>query len=281
MRPTDSRHSPLRRPLLVALAGLPLLAVACEVAAALMPLANHLASVAVANWAQTHPQVGQRITELLTAFSEPTAKVETAPPAGTPPALALDVAMLKLDRDAEGAIVPMPFDDGEVLRDGRGDRAAGDKFKVTFRPNQPCYVYVISIDATGWPTPVFPGPESSLDNPLRADQQVTVGEGTRWYGLDQYRGIEQFYFMASLVRRPDIEELFAEFNAMQPRPETDTEVRRVTTPVVAKRGIYGTDVGEPAKVQDEAGGSHDVLPTEFLSRIGEVDLVVTRYFDHQ
>ncbi|MFT6791969.1 MAG: hypothetical protein ACJA04_001184 [Cellvibrionaceae bacterium] len=187
--------------------------------------------------------------------------------------LQLDVALLK-----DGS-PPVVIEDGAVLYDAGEKLLDSDRIKIVFGTNQPCYVYVVGIDATGWVTPVFPSSESFFLNPISAHQPIQIPEGSRWYALDQYRGVETFYFMASRVRRPDIEKLLAEFSA-KVRPPME-QYQPVENPTIASRGIVAIDVGKPARVQNQKGQTHNIAPPSFIAGVDGIDLVVTRWFYHK
>lgn len=245
---------------------------ACE---AVLPVAilvgKSLLSASASNYSSSYSVF---IDEMLTLFMTEKKPEDTAKSGSTASKpLKLDVALLK-----DGS-PPIPIQDGAVLYDGRGDLSKSDRIKITFSVNQPSYVYVVAIDATGWVTPVFPSAESSLQNPISSRQSVQIPEGSRWYALDQYRGVETFYFMASRVRRPDLEKLLSNFSKLE-RSEM-REYQPVEAPAIASRGIVAIDAGAPTKVQNQVGQTHNVIPTSFKTKIGSVDLVVTRWFYHK
>ncbi len=72
----------------------------------------------------------------------------------TPRGIQLDVAMVK-KTILNGAETQLPIQDGDILRDGRGNPQTGDKFRIMFRANTDCYVYVIAIDVSAWAHGVF------------------------------------------------------------------------------------------------------------------------------
>ena len=142
----------------------------------------------------------------------PAAQSAAYPSAGQGPysssgAIVLEAAILaqRASDRAARRTDPVPIQDGDTLRDGGSDPRKGDVMKFSFRVNCDCYVYVIGADATGYIARIFPDPASGLSNPVRANQQYVVPGGTSWYGLDQYKGVEQVFFIASRGPRKDIE----------------------------------------------------------------------------
>jgi hypothetical protein len=177
---------------------------------------------------------------------------------------------------------PKPIQDGDTLRDGGADPRKGDVTKFSFRANCDCYVYVIGADATGYIARIFPDPASNLSNPVRANQQYVVPEGTAWYGLDQYKGVEQVFFIASRTPRQDIEGPLSQL-AQTPRtapPQNYRSVREAATSD-ASRGLVKVQMGAPSTVQGESGQRYNFTPQSFAAQSGADDVVITRWFNHQ
>jgi hypothetical protein len=204
---------------------------------------------------------------------------------GSSAAIVLDAAILaqRASDRAARRTDPTPIQDGETLRDGGSDPRKGDVTKFSFRVNCDCYVYVIGADATGYIARIFPDPASRLTNPVRANQQYVVPEGTTWYGLDQYKGVEQVFFVASRTPRKDIEGPLTEL-AQTPRkapPPNYRAVREVAMSSTAMRGLVKVQMGTPSAVQSESGQRFSFTPQAFAAQGGADDVVVTRWFNHE
>jgi hypothetical protein len=195
----------------------------------------------------------------------------------------LDVAILAQrasDRAAQRTN-PVPIKDGEVLRDGGSDPRKGDVVKFSFRANCDCNVYVIGVDATGYVVRVFP--EKGAKPAVRANRQYVVPEGTAWYGLDQYKGTEQVFFIASRRPRPDIEKSLDQL-AKTSRASLSRNyrpVREAAVPDAATRGLVKVQMGTKSTVRSEAGQSHSFVPQAFVAQQSADDVVVTRWFRHE
>ncbi|HEX9793293.1 MAG TPA: DUF4384 domain-containing protein [Planctomycetota bacterium] len=198
--------------------------------------------------------------------------------AGRPP-ISLDVAILR-ETVVDEQSIPTPIPNGTTLHDGGGDPNAGDNLKFSFEAGAPCYIYVISVDGSGWAQPIFPSPSSPGTNPVAAHRQFTIPEGNEWFFLDQYRGVETVYFMASYVPRKDIEDMMADL-AGRTRPALSRGVARVGEAAVVERGIGGTRAGKAASVAASDGSIHAFNPTSFFSEQGRGDMVITRWFRHE
>ncbi len=201
------------------------------------------------------------------------------------PAIVLDAAILaqRASERAARRADPVPIQDGEVLRDGGSDPRKGDVVKFSFRANCDCYVYVIGVDATGYVARVFPDPATRKTNPVRADQLYIVPEGTAWYGLDQYKGVEQVFFIASRGPRQDLETSLGQL-AKTPRSglaRSSRPVREAVIPPQAMRGLVKIQMGTQSAVQAESGQRVSFTPQAFAAQAGVDDIVVTRSFSHQ
>jgi|SRR5882672_8556124 len=205
-------------------------------------------------------------------------------PYGAPAASAivLDVAVLaqRASERAARRTDPVPIQDGETLRDGGSDPRKGDVVKFSFRANCDCYVYVIAIDATGYVARVFP--EQQGGNPVRANQQYVAPQGTAWYGLDQYKGTEQIFFIASRQPRPDIENSLSQL-AKTDRSSLSRNFRPVREAAVdpATRGLVRVQMGTQSSVRTESGQQYSFTPQAFAAQPGTDDVAVTRWFRHE
>lgn len=193
-------------------------------------------------------------------------------------AVAVDVAMVKQRHTDTGKEVVL-MSDGEVMKDGGATKESGDRFKIVVRTNCDCYLYILSIDGSGWAEPVFPAQDSTIPNPVKKDQEYAFPEAGHWYTLDQVKGIETFYVVASANRRTDLEESFAQL-AKEKRPET-TIVAKVEEPPIIPRGVGAVTTRGIVKVQDETGTALTVTPLSYAASQPGQDVTVTRWFKHE
>ncbi|HSA88053.1 MAG TPA: DUF4384 domain-containing protein [Nitrospira sp.] len=192
--------------------------------------------------------------------------------------VAVDVAMIRQKHtDKVKEVVLM--NDGEVLKDGGANKEAGDRFKIVVRTNCDCYLYITSIDGSGWAEPVFPAKESRTVNPVKKDQEYAFPESGHWYTLDQIKGIESFFIVASANRRLDLEESLAKL-AAEKRPNTKI-VAKVEEPPVIPRGVGSVTTRGILKVQDETGTAVQVTPLSYAATPPSQDVTVTRWFKHE
>jgi hypothetical protein len=200
---------------------------------------------------------------------------------GTPAGVALEVALLAQQRTPDGQVRLRPVHDGDVLYDGRGDPARGDKIKIFFTANCACYVYVIGIDATGYVAKIFPDGDLHATGPVVPGSKNLVPGGTTWWGLDDYRGVEQIYFIASRERRRDIEDLVGQLAGQRPSLPADYRPVREPAIVAMTRGLVQVQSAAPATVPTEFGSDQQISPTLFQSTVADADLAITRWFRHE
>ncbi len=198
-----------------------------------------------------------------------------------PPGVALDVALLAQQRTPEGEVRLRPVADGDVLYDGRGDPQRGDKIKIFFAANCACHVYVIGIDATGYVAQIFPEAQGNASSRVAPGARYLVPGGTTWWGLDEYRGIEQIYFIASRERRADIENLVTQLAGQRPAPPANYRSVRQPAIVPVARGLVQVQSAAPTVVPTEYGAGQQISPVSFQSTVADADLVITRWFRHE
>lgn len=192
--------------------------------------------------------------------------------------VAVDVAMIRQKQTEKGKEIVL-MNDGEVLKDGGANKEAGDRFKIVVRTNCDCYIYITSIDGSGWAEPVFPAKDSKVVNPVKKDEEYAFPETGHWYTLDQIKGIESFFVVASANRRPDLEESLAKL-AAEKRPNTKI-VAKVEEPPVIPRGVGSIKTRGILKVQDETGTAVQVTPLSYAATPPNQDVTVTRWFNHE
>ena len=91
-----------------------------------------------------------------------------------------------------------------------GEMKSGDHYKVYFRANRDCHVYVYQAEATGQVFRLFPlkkydGVALNHTNPVQALADYVLPANDRYFLLDDTTGKEKIYFVASLQRNPRLE----------------------------------------------------------------------------
>jgi hypothetical protein len=186
----------------------------------------------------------------------------------------LDVALIRQVSTSNGKQVAL-MQDGETLKGG----ADGDRFKLVVRTNCECFVYVISIDGSGWAQPVFPLVNGTVTNPFKPEVEQSFPDGPYWFTLDQFKGVETFFLVASPARRTDLEESLTEL-AGQQRPVAHANAQ-VEEPAVIPNGFGKIQAGQATQVRDEAQQPVQVTPLSYVAAKAGEDVRVTRWFKHQ
>jgi uncharacterized protein DUF4384 len=179
----------------------------------------------------------------------------------------------------EGRSIPVSVRNGDTLRDGGG--IGGDNYKIFFRATQPCHVYVVQADSTGKLDVLFPGGLSGGHNPVPAGVECSIPGASNWLYLDQNKGIEHIFFLASRDPNAELSDVLAKLERAEPI-RTAQPARRIDTPLVVTRGAGGTRPGTMRPVAFENGATASFSPTEFLAMGSRSSQIVqTRWFRHE
>jgi len=196
----------------------------------------------------------------------------------SPEPVAVDVALVRQKVTAKGKEVVL-MNDGDVLTDGGVNKEAGDRFKIVVRTNCDCYLYMLSIDGSSWAEAVFPSKGNTTPNPVKKDQEYAFPEGPHWFSLDQVKGIESFFVVASANRRADLEESLEQM-AAETRPTT-TIVAKVEEPPVIPGGVGSVKARGIITVKDDTGTAVQVTTLSYAASQPGQDVTVTRWFKHE
>lgn len=182
--------------------------------------------------------------------------------------------------------MPFPVVDGEVLYDRFGTHEEGDSLKLCFRTSLDCWVYILSIDGTGYAQPIFPSTFAGFTNPVKANQPYMFPDGNEWIPLDSHRGVEHLYFLASRTPRPDLDQALTTIAACvreedsvrhQDRKE---ELAQVQSAAPVSGGFDKTRTSTVPGVENKQGEKFPVEAQIFANKTA-ADIVVTRWFRHQ
>jgi hypothetical protein len=118
---------------------------------------------------------------------------EAAPRSG---AINVEFAMLR-----EGGKKPVQVKNGDTLK-------SGDAYFFHIKASRDCHLYLFQVDASGTVFRLFPNPKYHTgSNPVKAKARLTLpNEGEVFY-LDETKGREEFYFLASEEPVESLEQL--------------------------------------------------------------------------
>lgn len=191
-------------------------------------------------------------------------------PSIDPGALQIDFSLFKGD-GGEYKVLP----DGARLRDGVNRPEPGDRFGIAFSTVASVYVYIVSIDATGWAQTLFPYPDvPGFSNPVRPSQPVLL-PSERLYGLDDARGIETIFVLVSRTPNRELEAALAPLRGLERSASTASRSAQahVTVPLTGQRGLIGI-------VPGAAVANNRPLDRYFTSP-GSQEFAFSRWFYHE
>jgi len=196
-----------------------------------------------------------------------------------PTDLKIEFTLLK-EALVDGRWQAVSIRDGDTLYDLRPD-GKKDHYKISLRANQDCYVYVVQLDSRGKLDPLFPRSQwTAAANPVKANTDYFIPASTKWLVLDQNKGIEHFYLLASKAPKPkleaDLDKIIAQNKIAQP-----VKALNLKEPVVFSRGCGGAEEShDPRQASlDEGKTTAAFQPFVFVGTGDE--LVETRWFYHK
>lgn len=170
-----------------------------------------------------------------------------------------------------GRYQAVPVVDGDTL-------TQRDHYKIIFKSNLNCYLYVVQLDSTGKIDPLFPSQFTALNNPVEQNVLYEIPSDNQWFFLDANTGIETIYFIASQTRRGDIEQVLQK---LQRRNSSLIQRQPISmnTSAVLTRGIKGIRAGKTQNISLMSGGQSAYTSTVIQSV--QAEFVMTRYFNHR
>jgi hypothetical protein len=143
-----------------------------------------------------------------------------------------------------------PLEDGSVLN-------SGDHYKIQFTPLENGYVYIFQIDSGDTVYQLFPmdewgGVVLNNFNPVKANKTYSLPADGKSFVLDDQKGLETIYFLASRNDDPNIKKLAEQlYDARQQNnKQLDTMAQRGLKQSFKTRG--------PAKVVSDSSAKAEV-----------------------
>lgn len=169
----------------------------------------------------------------------------------------LMVGMVPAVLGAEGSF---SFTWGFFLKDGRGEIkslafdtqegvVSGDLLRIYLELRDRSYVYLYLFDSMEDLYMVFPPDPGFYRGEFPAWHKAYIPSGRNWFTLDDAKGTERFFLLASATRMADLEELTGRFLADRDDPDLQGDLLAlIRTKVELFSGGSGFDV-VPAQVR--------------------------------
>jgi len=188
---------------------------------------------------------------------------------------------------------------GAIVRSTQGSRLVpiesdaplktGDRFKIMLELQKKCFIYVIHQNPQGGFQLLFPYNLKQVPADHGVDKRFYIPRGDIWFELDEQRGIETFYLMASAERLNVLEKFFRDYDRAEQNAEKEAfeesilaEIRRVRVehrqlkaqperPVQIVGNLRGLESDQRLLKPDIASIAVQVSAKKFFSRIFTID----------
>ena len=144
-----------------------------------------------------------------------------------------------------------------------------------FSTMEPAYVYIVSIDATGWAQTLFPYPDiPGYNNPVAPGGPILL-PNEQLYGLDDARGTENIFVLVSRTPNRALEQALAPLRGVERTTMLASRgvTEQVTIPMVGQRGLVGIVPG--------ASRAENVSLDRFFTAPNASELAFSRWFVHE
>lgn len=168
--------------------------------------------------------------------------------------------------------------DGEILR-----RSAGDQFQIYLAPGFDAFIYIYAVDATGWVQRLYPDHARGHTNPVRVNENITLPRPGYYFGLDEYAGMHEIWFLASPHPRPDVDQQLSLFSLDRKRPNTQFQSRsgdpaRISRASVLARGLVEVGPAPLTQMVASDGSRYDVTPARLFGDVAVGEIAFSRWF---
>ncbi|MBI4244905.1 MAG: DUF4384 domain-containing protein [Planctomycetes bacterium] len=165
-----------------------------------------------------------------------------------------------------GSSSVMQLKDGDVL-------TSKDNYKIVFSASRPCYAYIFQIDATTKIDILLPEEGERYD--VTKSEPIYAPAGDEWFYLDENKGVEHVYLIASINPILELEDLLKSVRGTSWQMKTKVSVQK---PVVINTVTEKSEHGGEAAVKTKDGKVYKLD----LSRYQSADKVcLTRWFKHE
>lgn len=138
-------------------------------------------------------------------------------------------------KEADGSYTEVVVREGSILR-------SRDHFQVHLEINRPSHIYVLLFDSQGQASQLFPDPKIEQAGFVEGGRKVAIPDKDLWYWLDENRGTETVYVLASQEPMTDIRGLLSKM-----AKASDDERKRLSREIRQRIGIVERGVGGVTK----------------------------------
>jgi hypothetical protein len=165
---------------------------------------------------------------------------------------------------------------------------SGDQIKFFVKLEKKCFVYLIYHSSQGEVSVLFPYRFEQLSRDYDTEAQYYIPQGKEWFELDEHRGQETFYLLASAKRLHELESLINKYETADPakKPELTkeilVEIRKLRKahrkfksfaekPVTIMGHLRGSEKVEAAGAPDVIKLAMEISGKNFYSRTFTID----------
>lgn len=126
---------------------------------------------------------------------------------------------------------------------------SGDQFKINFMTDSDGYLYVVNFDSQGKALIIFPHPDAGAGNRVKAGQTYEIPSSpANWYYLDDAKGQETLYIVASPFPIPNLDSLVSDLKKSTGSAQSSLKTARLRGSLDAlTRGIGVAADGKSAQ----------------------------------
>ena len=141
------------------------------------------------------------------------------------------------------------------------------------------HVWVVSIDPTGWPQPLFPIDKPGYRNPVPPNAAIRLPGATDDYGLDQVKGTHNIYLVVSRQPNPGLDAVLRPFEGRERPPVQTRGTETIQQAVVFRPGASNRGVTNTRPGQAPAGAG--AVGIDLFTAAKNVERVQTSWFIHE
>lgn len=130
---------------------------------------------------------------------------------------------------------------------------------------------------------LYPDHARGHTNPVRVNENITLPRPGYYFGLDEYAGMHEIWFLASPHPRPDVDQQLSLFSLDRKRPNTQFQSRsgdpaRISRASVLARGLVEVGPAPLTQMVASDGSRYDVTPARLFGDVAVGEIAFSRWF---